>query len=110
MLVADRINRVTAYRLGSLSVERRLSPPLSFTQGIYRWGVLPLYTIFPKPGELSSTSQYLITGKRAEAIDDSDGLEAAHVQLHPWAPVWSGLGFVAVMLALACVYIERQEF
>ena len=28
----------------------------------------------------------------------------------PWQPVWSGALFMAIMLAIGCVYMERMEF
>ena len=67
LFVADRISRVTAYRLPNLSVESRRSPPLSFAQLLYRGLVMPLYKVLPRPSDLTATTKYLITGKRAEA-------------------------------------------
>jgi hypothetical protein len=37
-------------------------------------------------------------------------LQTKRVPLHPWAPVRSSLIFTVVVLALACLYIERQDF
>jgi hypothetical protein len=37
-------------------------------------------------------------------------LAAAQKNLHPWRPVASSLAFMAVLLALACLFLERQDF
>jgi hypothetical protein len=78
---------------------------------IYRYGVNPLYAVFPKPGEFGRTMQYILTGRETtKNLIFADNLQLARKKLNPWRPVWSGLAFMVVILGLACVYIERQEF
>jgi len=78
---------------------------------VYYYSILPIYWIFPKPGELDNTVQYFLTGKRTTDMGMFRGDVAQRREdLHPWRPVRSGLAFVGVVLLLACVYIERQEF
>jgi hypothetical protein len=111
ILVADRATRVSRYRLDSGKLVRRTAPEMRLLEIVYRYAVVPLYTVFPKPSELYKTSQYLITGKETATLDDDeDDLSEPQVKLRPWQPVWSSLVFVIVMLALACLYFERQEF
>jgi hypothetical protein len=77
----------------------------------YRYVLVPLYTVFPKPGELDKTVQYLLTGKETQASDPRrGGLTATQEHLHPWSPVWSGALFMMVTLGIGCLYIQRQEF
>jgi hypothetical protein len=76
----------------------------------YRYILSPLYTVLPKPGELDKTVQYLLSGKETKSTDRGGDLAAAQQELHPWRPVWSSLAFMAVMLTLGCVYLERQDF
>jgi hypothetical protein len=111
LLVADRGTRVIEYDVATGEERRQYAPPQSVIARLYRYGVLPLYTVFPKPGELDKTIEYLLSGEDTKITGPGGGdLGAAREQLHPWAPVWSSLVFTIVVLALACVYIERQEF
>ncbi len=73
--------------------------------------MVPIYTVFPKPGELDNTIQYVL--RKEETIDiglPGSDLQTKRVRLHPWAPVRSSLIFMLVVLGLACFYIERQDF
>jgi hypothetical protein len=108
--VADRATRVTEYDLPDWQVTRRHSPTLSVLERAYRYALTPLYTVFPKPGELDKTVQYIMTGKQTASTDSRGGLAAAQKNLHPWRPVASSLAFMAVLLALACLFLERQDF
>ena len=77
----------------------------------YYYAIVPIYTIFPKPGELGNTIQYLM--RKEETIDvgmQPGNLQAKRVRLRPWAPVRSSLIFTLIVLGLACFYIERQDF
>lgn len=112
LLVADRSTRVTEYQLSDLSVQRRWAPPPTILDNAHRYVIRPLYTIFPKPGELSNTVTYLLSGKASAPASGRprQELDVAQTQLNPWAPVWSSGAFMIVMLALGCLYLERQEF
>jgi hypothetical protein len=110
LLVADRTTRVSRYQVDPLELEERMVGDLSLGERAYRYVILPVYTVFPKPGETYKTIQHLLT-RRDTADGDAKADSAAQVEiLHPWAPVWSGLIFMIVVLALTCVYIERQEY
>lgn len=113
LLVAHDANRVS--RADPVTGERDLvcKPRLSTAEGVYYFGVLPVYTILPKPGEMHRTMLYLLTGKEATTADTNRQLPAdfAYVEpAKPWQPVWSGALFMAVMLAIGCAYMERMEF
>ena len=111
LLVADRTSRVTRYSLPDLKVQARYVPQLGVLEFGHRyiWG--PIYTVFPKPGELDKTFDYLLSGKKTKADrDTSDDLEAVQTTVDPWGPVWSSALFTLVVLAIACFFIERAEF
>jgi len=111
LLVADRVTRVTEYDITTGDVQKRYAPTLGMVERGYYYLLVPAYTVFPKPGELDKTIAYLLSGEETRATGPRSGdLEAAREQLHPWAPVWSSLAFTLVVLAVACMYIERQEF
>ncbi|HTN77249.1 MAG TPA: ABC transporter permease [Pirellulaceae bacterium] len=111
LFVADRTNRVTVYQGADLKLERQYAPALSIQEIAYRYGLVPLYTIFPKPGEMYKTFEYLLSGQTtASGPGPRDDASLAQRPLHPWAPVWSGLAFIGVVLLVTCVYFERQEY
>ncbi len=111
LLVVDRVNRVTRYQRGSWDRVETYAPALTPLEIAYYYAVVPIYTVFPKPGELDNTIQYLL--RKEETIDmgmPGGDLQTRRVRLHPWAPVRSSLIFMLVVLGLACLYIERQDF
>lgn len=110
LLVADRATRVTQYELPSWRPLQSYTPPLSLIETIYRYALAPLYTVFPKPGELDKTVQYILSGKETKDADSRGDLTTAQQRLHPWRPVWSSLAFMVVVLAGSCLYLERQDF
>jgi ABC-2 family transporter protein len=111
LYVADQAVRVSVYSLSDLTLQHRYSPRLGVIMRIYRYGLSPFYTIFPKPGELGTTFNYFLSGKETQASSSSDeNLSASQRDLDPWSPLWSSALFMVVVLGIACVYIERQEF
>jgi ABC-type transport system involved in multi-copper enzyme maturation permease subunit len=111
LLVADRATRVLEYDPTTFAVSRRFSPPLDLIQTGYRYAIWPIYTLFPKPGEFYKTVEYLLQKK--EKPDDKPkprDTDDDTAEPSPWAPVWSSLGFMAVMLAVGCAYMQWQEF
>ncbi len=110
LLIAHHTSRVTEYDLRKHTVVSRRAPEITLTDRIYYYGIVPLYTVFPKPGELDKTTQYLLTGKETLAVDNIPGLASAQIKFDPWQPVLSSSVFVLLMLLAASVYIERQEF
>ncbi len=109
LFVADQSVRLSQYELPTLRVVRRYSPRLDWIGRTYRYGIVPLYYLFPKPGELDKTFQYLLSGKETATGNRSD-LTATQQTLDPWTPLWSSALFTLVVLTISCVYIEWQEF
>ena len=108
LLVCDGGKRVLEYSIGDNSLERKYSPSLGMGERLYHWIVLPVYTVSPKPREFYQTTQYLLSGKTNLGLGGQ--MDAQQPEIHPWRPVWSSLIFMVVMLGLACLYVERQEF
>ncbi len=63
LLVADRVNRVTDYKLAGLEPINTLAPSRTALELAYYYVVVPIYTIFPKPGELDNTVQFALRGE-----------------------------------------------
>jgi hypothetical protein len=109
--LVDRGTRVTEYELGSFRMVGQHVPQMGALERVYRYGVLPLYTVFPKPGELDNMVAYLLTEQESAAVGpDAENLSAAQIKLNVKGPVWSSLAFTLVMLALTCLYVRRADF
>lgn len=111
LAIADRGNRVTKYQLPDGKVLQRWSPPGSLMQRISWYVIDPIYTVFPRPGELQQTTNYILTGKETASLrGDVETLDSMYLKVDPWAPVWSSLAFTIVVLIISCIYISREEF
>jgi hypothetical protein len=112
LLVADRVSRVSEYELPSMALVRRVEAEPDWLESLYRYIVNPLYTIFPKPSQISNVTTYLIADQktmRPPESRDAD-LRRRQFQLDIWSPIWSNLAFLVVVLALGCVYTARKDF
>ncbi len=109
MLVADRTDRVTAYDLDGLSKHKTWSPGGDTMDKIWRWGVRPLYTVFPKPGEFYRVVTHLSNANDTSENRDVD-LEFTSDTENPWSPLFSGLNFMAIMLFLSCLWFWRTDY
>jgi hypothetical protein len=112
LFVADRLTRVSEYDLSrsELVVQHQGEQP--FIERVYRWALHPLYTIFPKPGELNETVAHVLTSEDAKIagprLDDREGIAPEQVDI--WGPIWSNLAFLAVVLIVSCIYVQRRDF
>lgn len=111
LLTADRGRRVTEYQLDPFRVETSRAEAMGKLEAAYYYGLIPLYTIFPKPGELGEAVKYLLSDSQADALDpNSQNLAARRDSVDVAGPVWSSLAFLAVMLTLSCLYVWRSDF
>ncbi len=111
LLVVDRGNRVTRYQPSDGEVVDRLSPAGTVMQRLSWYLVNPIYTIFPRPGELQETTKFILTGKQTTSlVGETESLDSMYISVDPWAPVWSSAAFTVLVLLISCVYISRQEF
>ncbi len=111
ILVADRVNRVTEYKLSDFAPTSTFAPPRTPLELAYYYLVVPIYTVFPKPGELDNTVQYVLRGEETTDLGiQTEDVQAKRARLNPWGPVASSFGFMVFVLAISCIYIERQDF
>ncbi|MDA0586636.1 MAG: ABC transporter permease subunit [Planctomycetota bacterium] len=94
----------------SMTEKARFAQQPDFLENLYLWGIDPVYTIFPKPGEMEDVVKWLLTKQETAATDDEADLTADRVVLDIWEPIWSNLAFLAVMLTVTCVYVTRKDF
>jgi len=109
LYLVSRATRISEYELATMRELRTISPALNLQERAYYYGIQPLHTVLPKPGEFYNTVQYLLIGEETTGKDDKN-LATAQRKLDPWSPIYSGLAFQAVMLLIGCFYIQRQEF
>ena len=109
--VADRTAQLTQYGLEPFSQRRRYAPQLDTLQSVYRYLIVPVYTVFPKPGELGNVVAYVLTDKETASVGPPGqaDLREPHVQLNIWGPILSSLAFVGVMLGYTCWYVHRID-
>jgi hypothetical protein len=108
LLVADRVSRVSEYELPGFELVRRVENEPDWLEVLYRYAVVPLYTVFPKPTQISNVTAYLIAEQRTFQRDGD--LRARQIPLEIWGPIWSNLAFLAVVLGLGCIYVSRTDF
>jgi ABC-type transport system involved in multi-copper enzyme maturation permease subunit len=111
LLVADDNTRVTEYDLAAGKVLERRQPARSTIEALYYYAIKPIYTVFPKPGELDNMVHYLLTDEISVPVAGKrQALGATRVRVDIWGPVWSNLAFLAVVLGIGCVYVSRKDF
>ena len=111
LLVGDVFMRVTSYSLPDFKHVKSYDPALSTLQAVYRYGVSPIYTVFPKPGELNVVIAQLFEDSDTVTVSGNDeDLQADQFELDIQTPLISNGAFLLVMLALTCFYISRKDF
>jgi len=111
LLVTDRVNRVTSYHLDPFQTEDRRAPALTLLERAYHYAIVPIYTVFPKPGELSNVVSYLLTEQETVATGPNrDDLSQRRVKINVYGPLWSSLAFLTVVLIFTCAYVRRTDF
>ena len=109
LLVADRGNRVTRYDQEKFEPLKTVRPDDGTIEQIYYLGIQPLYSIWPKPGEFYKVVAWLAHGDDGAPVNEID-LRLKPKYRSPWAPLTSGLAFMAVMLGLSCLYFWRKDY
>lgn len=103
----DRIDRLDPDRL---TLAQTVRPQLSGWRLLDRYLVSPLRVIVPPTGELGQTVTAIISGKSGVTIRESGAAEEERVRYRVLRPVLSCASFIAVMLALGCIYFSRRDF
>ena len=109
VLVADRGNQVTRYNLNDFKPIETMRPQDGTIEHLYYWGIQPLYSVWPKPGEFYKVVAWLADGDDRASANEID-LRLKPRYRNPWAPLTSGLAFMAVMIGLSCVYFWRKDY
>jgi ABC-2 family transporter protein len=111
LLVTDRVNRVTSYQLDPFQTADRRAPALTPLEQVYRYVIVPIYTVFPKPGELDNVVSYLLTEQETVATGPNrNDLSQRRIELNIYGPVFSSLVCLVVVLGVTCLYVSRTDF
>lgn len=111
LFTADRLTRITEYQPDSFEQIRQVEGETSTWEYVYRFVIVPLHTVLPKPGDLDYLITWLFTDEQSETIPENEENLAAEREVYDlWEPVWENLAFLVVMLTLTCVYIARRDF
>jgi ABC-type transport system involved in multi-copper enzyme maturation permease subunit len=111
LLVVDRLTRMTRYRLDPLARVERVQPDLDLLERVYRYAIKPIYTVFPKPGELGNMVSYLLTDQDTQSpLGREDDLASARLKIDVWGPIWSNLVFVVIFVCLGGLYTKYKDF
>ncbi len=111
LLVADEVAQVTRYNLSDFSVADTITPEATIAQNVHRYWVMPVYTIFPKPGRLGEVVSYVLTNNETQSekfVGQSD-LRESRLTTDIWGTIWSSLAFVVVVLGWTCWKIGRMD-
>jgi hypothetical protein len=111
LLAVDRGKRVTEYQLDPFRTDQTRAPTLTGAELGYYYGLVPLYTVFPKPGELGKAVSYLLSDKNEDTLDPRPpDLSRLQDPVDVAGPIWTSLAFMSVILALSCLYVWRTDF
>lgn len=94
----------------TMSEKARFAQQSDFVENLYLWVIDPVYSVFPKPGEMEDVVTWLMTKQQTVATDEEADLSTERVVLDIWEPIWSNLAFLAVMLTVTCIYVTRKDF
>ena len=107
--VCDNTDRAAHYDLANNKLVVRHVPTGSRVEWFYRYLLRPFYKICPKPGEFYKVVSHLSSAGDSEANENLD-LNKTVEASDPWAPLWSGLLFMFVMLSLGCLVFQRRDY
>jgi len=94
----------------TMSEQTRFAQQSDFVENLYLWVINPVYSVFPKPGDMEDVVTWLMTKQQTVARYKEADLSTERVVLDIWEPIWSNLAFLAVMLTVTCVYVARKDF
>ena len=111
LLLASGANRVRQYQTAGFRLEKQLAPKMELLDRLYYYVALPIYRVFPRPGELDTTIAHLLADDQpAEPDRKSHDLEGARMAVDPWSPITNSLAFTLVVLLLCCAYMHWTDF
>jgi hypothetical protein len=109
LCVIDRESRLSVYQPNDLAFVENYSPSDGPFELAYRYLISPIYTVFPKPGEFYKVTSYM-SSTRDTTADPTVDLIGEPAEQNPLLPLWSGLGFMVLMLTLSCGVFHFKDY
>ena len=112
--VAEQGAVINTYAVDTQHLVERYRPRWTTTSFMYYYLVRPMYTLLPKPGELSDVVSYLLTQQdtRTESppfMGQPTDLREERETIDIYGPLTSSLLFVIVILGLTCLQLHRVD-
>ncbi len=111
LISADSMRRVVFQKPASGEVVRSYDAEPDTVTWYYTWLVHPLYTLFPKPGELGTVVSSLLIDDQAGApfLQGTEDLRDDYPVSRNSATMFHGAIFIVIVLGIACLYVERVD-
>ena len=109
LCVIDRQDRVICYDADTMSSVDNYTPRGGWFEWSFRYVLQPIYKVFPKPSEFYKVVSHLSSSRDTEENAGVD-LIGTQVPDDPFAPLWSGIGFMVFMLTLSCLVFHYKDY
>lgn len=111
LLVADQVATVTRHNTDDFEAIEEFAPEPTVAQSVLRYWVMPVYTLFPKPGRLGEVVNYVLTSQETLSHDwvGQPDPRQSRVTTDIWGTIWSSLAFIVVVLGWTCFKISRMD-
>ena len=117
LYVAGGREDVAVYEVGSDAQVQRYTVDGDWVTRLHDWFINPVYSVFPKPGQVNRFVTYLLTGERSRSLVDNAPLRDEPLSLQEdrltfdiWQPLFRSGIFIGVMLLFSCIYVTRRDF
>lgn len=109
LCVIDRQDRLVCYDAETMSAVENYTARGGWFEWSFRYVLQPVYKVFPKPSEFYKVVAHMSSTRDTEENAGVD-LIGTQVPDDPFAPLWSGLGFMAFMLTLSCLVFHYKDY
>ncbi|MFK7821720.1 MAG: ABC transporter permease subunit [Planctomycetaceae bacterium] len=117
LYIAGGRENVAVYDTSSFNRIEHYTVDGDWVTNLHDWFINPVYSLFPKPGQVNRFVTYLLTGERSRSLVDNRPLRDEPLSLQEdrltfdvWQPLWRSGIFIGLMLLLSCVYVSRRDF
>jgi hypothetical protein len=109
LYLVHHTDQVDVLSVEDLSEIERIRPSLAKWRLVNRYVITPLRTLIPPTGALGETIAATVSGKKAVFFNDGSEEEEL-IRYKIVQPVVSCAAFIAVMLAVSCIYFTTRDF
>lgn len=108
--VAHTVKQADRWDLKEGKSTQSIRPKLTTLEYVFYYFVHPFYFVNPKPAAVNETIDHMLENPKNKSLAlDRRDLEMPTEKSDPWQPLWSNAIFIAVMLAISCWLLYRQD-